>query len=229
MNAQISSQRYGRLLVCLLAYLFLSPFIPHSDSNIAPASLLVHGLLTTMLFFAALAVRKNDNQRSIALSVMGVALVFHWLGIFDVVPYSANAGLVLFVFFYALIIYSFTKQLLQSKHVNGGVIMVTLCIYLLLGLLWGACYALLHNLSDGHAFSGVLIDPENLETSTLHIFNYFSMVTLTTLGYGDITPQLPEAASLCQMEAIVGQFYTAVLVAWLVGMYGRPMGKQEQE
>jgi len=57
----------------------------------------------------------------------------------------------------------------------------------------------------------------------VHVFNYFSLVTLTSLGYGDITPQSLGAASLCQMEAIIGQFYTAVLVAWLVGMYGKPL------
>ena len=228
MNAQVSSQRYGRLLFSLLAYLFLSPFIPHSSSNTGLSSLLIHGLLTAMLFFAALAVRKDNNQRSIALSIMGGALILHWLGVFNVLPYTPNAALVVFMIFYALLIYAFTKQLINAKHVNGGVIMATLCIYLIIGLLWGTSYTLLQSLSDGKAFSGALIDPENLETSALHIFNYFSMVTLTTLGYGDITPQLPEAASLCQMEAIVGQFYTAVLVAWLVGMYGRPMGKQEE-
>lgn len=71
-------------------------------------------------------------------------------------------------------------------------------------------------LSPG-SYSGALLEkePDNL----LHIYNYFSMVTLTTLGYGDITPQTPGAAALCQMEAIVGQFFTAVLVAWLVGNF----------
>lgn len=58
---------------------------------------------------------------------------------------------------------------------------------------------------------------DNVQDSPLHIFNYFSMVTLTTLGYGDITPQTAGAGALCQMEAIVGQFFTAVVVAWLVG------------
>lgn len=52
-------------------------------------------------------------------------------------------------------------------------------------------------------------------------FNYFSLVTLTTLGYGDITPQTAGAGALCQMEAITGQFYTAVVVAWLVGNFVR--------
>ena len=45
------------------------------------------------------------------------------------------------------------------------------------------------------------------------------MVTLTTLGYGDITPQTHAAGALCQIEAITGQFFIAVVVAWLVGNY----------
>jgi len=186
--------------------------------------MVVQGFLSVTLFFAALAVQKKQNQRSLALVLMGIALSFHWLGVFELVPYSSNAALLLFIIFYALLIFAFTKQLLSVRCVNGQVIMTSLCLYLIIGLLWGTAYSLLQG-TYGNAFSGALL--ENAGTSQLHLFNYFSIVTLTTLGYGDITPQIPEAASLCQMEAIVGQFYTAVLVAWLVGMYGHPVGKQQ--
>ena len=223
MKEESSANGFRRLLICLLAYLFFTPFIPHGSYV---ASLLVQGFLSVMLFFAALAVQKKQNQRSIALGLMAVALAFHWLGIFQLVPYSAEAGLVLFIVFYALLIYAFTKQLLSASHVSASVIMAALCLYLVIGLLWGSAYTLLQH-TYGNAYSGTLL--ENAGTSQVHLFNYFSMVTQTTLGYGDITPQIPEAASLCQMQAIVGQFYTAVLVAWLVGMYGKPMrGGAEQ-
>jgi amino acid transporter len=129
------------------------------------------------------------------------------------------------VLFYALLIYAFFKQLLRAQNVNAGVILVSLCLYLIIGLFWGSLYTLLQRFC-GDAFSGVLL--EDAGTSVLHLFNYFSIVTLTTLGYGDITPQIPAAASLCQMEAIVGQFYTAVLVAWLVGMYGKPVANEKK-
>ena len=217
MKGDLSAKRFRRLLICLLSYLFFTPFIPQGSQV---ASLLVQGFLTLLLFFAASAVQKKQNQRSIALSVMALALVFHWLGVFHLVPYSADAGLGLFIIFYALLILAFTKQLMKASHVNGGVIMAALCLYLIIGLMWGSAYTLLQH-TYGGAFSGVLL--EDAGTSQVHLFNYFSMVTQTTLGYGDITPQIPEAASLCQMQAIVGQFYTAVLVAWLVGMYGKPM------
>jgi len=74
---------------------------------------------------------------------------------------------------------------------------------------------LLEELLPGSYGGGLL---ESVQGHSVHIFNYFSMVTLTTLGYGDIIPQTAGAAALCQLEAIVGQFFTAVLVAWLMGM-----------
>jgi len=223
MADDLSGKRFARLLAGLLGYLFLTPFIPQGSTT---ATVAVLGFLTLMLFFAASAVQQQKNQRSIAMGVMGVALTLHWLGVFKLVPYSADAGLWLFAVFYAFLIFAFFKQLLQARSVNGGVIMIALCLYLVIGLLWGVLYTLLQQIY-GNAFSGVLL--ETPDTSQLHIFNYFSMVTQTTLGYGDITPQIPAAASLCQIQAIVGQFYTAVLVAWLVGMYGKPIGGNREK
>ena len=157
---------------------------------------------------------------------MGVALVLYWLGVFKVVPFSTEGALVLFLSFYGMLIYAFIQQLLRTTKVTVEIIAATLCLYLVIGLFWGTGYTLLAQLNEG-AFSGNLL--EGAATSRLHLFNYFSMVTLTTLGYGDITPQIPAAASLCQMEAIVGQFFTAVLVAWLVGTYKRPTQEPAQD
>ncbi|MGD9259424.1 MAG: potassium channel family protein, partial [Desulfobacterales bacterium] len=50
-------------------------------------------------------------------------------------------------------------------------------------------------------------------------FLYFSFVTITTLGYGDITPLTRKASSLVMLEAVTGQMYLVVVVAWLVGMH----------
>ena len=102
-------------------------------------------------------------------------------------------------------------------------ISATLCLYLVIGLFWGTLYTLLYELSPG-AYAGALLEINT--HSHLTTFNYFSMVTLTTLGYGDITPQTPGAASLCQLEAIMGQFFTAVVVAWLVGNFVSDRKKQ---
>jgi hypothetical protein len=92
-----------------------------------------------------------------------------------------------------------------------------LCVYLLIGLTWGFMFLTLEGVQPG-SFSlgqgqpnGIAKDPATLV--------YFSFVTLSTVGYGDITPLSPPARSLAFMEAIIGQIYLAVLVARLVGLH----------
>lgn len=212
---------FGRLLVSLIIYIVVSPFIP--SGSIAAAGM--HLWLSVVLILAALQAEPH-NKRSVIIIWLVPSIILHWLGEYVSFQYVREVALALLVGFYALVLVAFVKQLLKAKKINGEVIAGSLCIYLIIGLLWGSAYHLTFAF-DPLAFSGSLID--NDAASKVHVFNYFSLVTLTSLGYGDITPQSLGAASLCQMEAIVGQFYTAVLVAWLVGMYGKPFRQKEQE
>lgn len=108
-------------------------------------------------------------------------------------------------------------QIDLAKRVDANLISATLCLYLILGLLWGTIYATVEVYMPS-SFSGGLLAKTGTPTEQLHYFYYFSYITLTTLGYGDILPQSRAAAALCQVEAILGQFFTAVLVARLVGI-----------
>jgi hypothetical protein len=76
-------------------------------------------------------------------------------------------------------------------------------IYRLIEILYPASFAIAHS---------KLLNAEN-------IYLYFSFVTITTLGYGDITPIGSQAASLAILEAVTGQMYLVVVVAWFVGMH----------
>ena len=203
---------FRNLLFFLLLYIIGSPFLAPYPS----LAVLAHISLSMTLFFSVYAVHKQQHQRSIAVVLLLPLLILYWLGIYDLISFSKIGANLLFVLFYSLLIYSFTLQILREQRVTIHVLFATFSIYLILGLFWGSLYTLLNELTPG-AFSGALL--ENAQGSTAHIFNYFSFVTLTTLGYGDITPQTAGASSLCQMEAIVGQFFTAVVIAWLVGMH----------
>lgn len=209
---RIDGYGYRNLLFLLLIYIVGSPFLEPYTS----LAILAHISLTMALFAAAYAVHKQQHKRSIALSLLLPLLVLYWLGIYDVISISPVGAHLFFPLYYALLMYSFVLQIIHSRKVTSGVLYATFCIYLILGLFWGSLYSLLYGVSP-EAFSGVLLD--NMQTNSTHLFNYFSFVTLTTLGYGDIVPQTAGAAAFCQMEAIVGQFFTAVVVAWLVGMF----------
>ena len=102
----------------------------------------------------------------------------------------------------------------------GGVIDINrlvgaACIYLLSGSMWGIVYFLLSVISPG-SFVGITGETWSEQ---LNEFTYHSFVTLTTLGYGDITPVAPVARTLNYLEAVLGQLYLTVLVASLVGIH----------
>jgi hypothetical protein len=96
-------------------------------------------------------------------------------------------------------------------HAIGDRVFGAVVLYLLLGLIWAFAYQLAHSLSP-NAFSG------NANGGGLAQWAYFSFVTLTTVGYGDITPVALGARSLAILEALVGQLYPAVIIARLVSL-----------
>lgn len=204
--------KFGYLLIFLMVYLFASPFLV----GYASLAIITHFLLSIVLFFAVFTVRKQHNYRSYAMVMLVPVLVLYWLSIYAELPFGKTGAYILLAIYFILLIISFTSHLIRIKKISLNEICATLCLYLIIGLFWGSLYALLNELSPG-SYAGSLL--ENTETTYLNVFNYFSLVTLTTLGYGDITPQTPGAAALCQLEAIVGQFFTAVVVAWLVGNF----------
>lgn len=211
-NADIEGHGFRNLLFFLLIYIFGSPFLAPYPS----LAVIAHVSLSLALFLAVYTVHKRQQQRSVAMVLFLPVIALYWLGIYDLISFTRAGSYLLCAVYFGLLVYSYIFQLARSRRVTLNVLYITFCLYLILGLLWGSLYALLFELSPG-AYGGALLD--NVQGNTLHVFNYFSIVTLTTLGYGDITPQIPGAAALCQMEAIVGQFFTAVLVAWFVGIY----------
>lgn len=92
------------------------------------------------------------------------------------------------------------------NHITGAI-----CIYMLFGVIWAILYQIVESLSPG-SFKGL----DAYEGGQPLI--YYSFVTLTTLGYGDISPLKPAARALAYLQAVFGQVYLAVLVAGLVGM-----------
>jgi hypothetical protein len=124
-----------------------------------------------------------------------------------------NMG-ILFVFCLTSTWFAF-QSLLVSSSIDVNKIIGAICIYLLLGLNWAFLYLFI-NMAIPDSFNG--LSSTNIGTQLPELV-YYSFVTITTLGYGDLTPVKPLARTVAFLEGFVGQFYVAVLVAWLVGMY----------
>ena len=129
----------------------------------------------------------------------------------------------------ALLFYLFTtviafRSLLTGNRINLNMIMGSICVYILVGISWSILY-FFESVIHTTAFNGVT------ETSTKQQFTdllYYSFVTLSTLGYGDITPVTPIARTLAYIEALFGQFYIAILVASFVGMHISRSSKESE-
>ncbi len=122
--------------------------------------------------------------------------------------------LLLMFCFYLWAIWLAARQVLFSGVVDANRIVGAICIYLLMGLIWALMYLFIAQAIPG-AFNGVeqIVWYDNFANIA-----YYSFVTLTTLGYGDISPVAPIARFLVYMEAVVGVFYMAILVASLIGV-----------
>lgn len=107
----------------------------------------------------------------------------------------------------------FRPQVLSLDSVFGAI-----CGYLLLGMAWAVLYSLLDISWPGSfQFGNQLAEQVQAGDSRIHLFTYYSFITLTTVGYGDVTPLSTPARTCAWLEALTGQFYLAVLVAGLVG------------
>ncbi|WP_146490806.1 potassium channel family protein [Vibrio sp. T20] len=111
-------------------------------------------------------------------------------------------------------IYSALKQVMKAKTVTPNHIIGSICIYLLLGFAWSIIYLLILEIFPS-AFYGL---EEQVWLTNLFNAMYFSFITLTTVGYGDISPALPIAQFFVFMESIIGSFYLAIMVASLVSI-----------
>lgn len=107
---------------------------------------------------------------------------------------------------------------LFRRRITGDTLFAAIVIYMLIAMLFANLYGIIDALLPG-SFSY----PERLVLADGRIpsvaLSYFSFVTIATLGYGDIAPHHPVAQMLASIEAVVGQFYVAIVVAWLVSIY----------
>lgn len=200
---------FGGLSLLLLVGPVLAEFLPVSTSHIVNASILSGSLLlgvwslvrSRITFYVGLAL-------AVATAIAGsldVYLSTHHFGL--VTPFFLMAFLVLSVWHAG-------RDVLFGGTVDANRVVGALCIYEMIGLIWAVLYASLARISPA-AFA----DDRLSATSPFGDFIYYSFVTLTTVGYGDVAPNGASARALAYMEALVGQLYITVLVAALVASY----------
>jgi Ion channel len=219
-SVKLRIPRLGRftsvqLLVALALLFFFFPFV----EEVKGGDIIVSILLSLVLLCAVLAVADRKRVLVIAIALAIPAIAGRWISHFrpDLVPPPVflTAALVLIAF----VVANLLRFVLRAPSVNVEVLCASISAYLMLGLLWTVAYWLVDQLTPG-AFAFNM----NEGRQSIRGFNafYFSFVTLSTVGYGDITPVSKVARMLAAMEAMTGLLYVAVLIARLVAMYSSP-------
>lgn len=128
----------------------------------------------------------------------------------------ANHGCMTLVF--SILLVALCDNVFSEGPVSQNRIIGAISIYFVLGLIWAFAYSILETLHPGSFAISWSGDTGSLSSETVSHFIYFSNVTLTTLGYGDIVPRSRPAQMFTTLEAITGQLYVAIVIARLVGL-----------
>lgn len=125
----------------------------------------------------------------------------------------------IYIAIFLLLISALAEDVFAGNDVNLNRILGAVCIFFVLGMLWAFIYSLLETLQPNSFSSDALKNTQGVRQNLVGEFFYFSNVTLTTLGYGDIVPLSKPARTLATLEAMMGQLYIAIIIAHLVGLY----------
>lgn len=208
----LRSHRFALLLASLVLLLLLSPLL---EGDAAGNDLLT--LLFTLVLLAAVFAASGRRGH------LAIALVFAlpWLYLSWLHPlWQAGAGEVaaslLLIALALLVLGHVLLSVVRAERVGVDTLCGAIAVYLLLAVVWAVCFGVIEALIPG-SFGFSAADFETIWTELL----YFSLVTLTTLGYGDITPVSGVAKIWSALEALTGTLYLAVLISRLVSLYRR--------
>lgn len=208
---------YGTLLFVLVVILLIYPFLGS------------HGAVSWVFDFILLAavasavrVTKGRGRVYYLIWVLGLSafissLLGRSLGIESVYPVGAGLR-ALFMGYLIVVIFSDT---MRRRKVTFDAVLGASCVYVLLGLTFGSVFALFEWVVPGsfsipaasQSTAGILGRP-----STEFSLSYFSLIAMTTVGFGDIIPVAPLARSMAALEGMLGQLFVTIIIARLVGL-----------
>ena len=203
-------ERFLFLIVFMVALIVLGPFI----QGFIGLRLFMEVFFSIIFIATIYAVSQKRLHIIIAAILLIPALLAVWTPDIPRHNILLTIGYLCGLIVLAFAIISILKYLFAEETVTRQTISAAVAVYLLIALMWTFIYRLIENLYPG----SFAVAHDNLYTAE-NIYLYFSLVTITTLGYGDITPIGSQAIALSVLEAITGQIYLVVVVAWFVGLY----------
>ena len=213
------------LLLCLFAAVLVPPYF----EGMALLGT-VWRLVFSLVMLASLATLAGSRDTLLLAVIMLVpAIITNWIPMIHEAAWVIYADNLTSILYFSLVGYHLGRFVLTAKRVTSNVFYAAMCLYLIMALVWAAIYNNLYIFyDDAFAFnSPQLLALANNPESTIGLFTYFSFVTLSTLGYGDIVPLTRVTQSWVAVEAMIGQFYIAIVMARLVSLHVANEGRAE--
>jgi hypothetical protein len=213
--SRLAQNKYLWLLLALALLLVLYPFLTGTFLE-----RLSFDVLLTLVFLAAVGVVFADRRWRPVVLLAAPTLLGMWTEY--ALPWFAGRAITVgfhlcAALFFALTVATILREISRQEAVTRDSIFGAFCGYVLVGLTFAHVYCILETVLPG-SFEGRELIAGRLPPSRLvYLLNYFSLITLTTVGFGDVAPATDGARGLSAVEAIVGQFYIAVLIAELIG------------
>jgi hypothetical protein len=215
---QLFRHRFMILLAALLLLLALYPFL-EQDVSERLLSLFFTGTLIAGTYAVSRDRRFLVAAVVIAVGAFGSQWLSHFVNSRIVFVFSRSLGCL----FYLLITVAIVVNVLKGETVTADKICGGICAYLVMGLMWAFLFGLIEVVHPGSFLeNGHLIATTEGRTHQFALLNsmiYYSLATLTTTTYGDITAKATPARALSNLEAIAGQMYIAVLISRLVALH----------
>lgn len=213
MGKKISTEdNFNFLFYALIFLLFSVAAVEQFASGVGQRLIVAATVITLILSVWSIRQKKIWFRTGLGITILLLIVVTVGF-IFEAAKLDIVHILIMLCFFIFTTVIA-ARQVLFTGEITGNKIIGAICIFFLLGLIWAMMYLLLLEF-DPNTLNNVV--QGKWYNNISHVV-YFSFVTLTTLGYGDVSPVLPVARFLAYTEALMGQFYIAVMVASLVGV-----------
>ncbi len=214
---RLRSHPYRNIFVALLLMIVANALAPNLIGFLHVGDLLITGLM----FTALLVTLRERRDVAIALVLGGAAIIARLTAaVRPDSPLQNGAVLFFSAVFFGYLVWNILRDISTENRTTIERIYGALCAYMFIGVLFALLYSHLEYRDPGvaafTASNEAILQSTASETSLMPIFTYFSFVTLTTLGYGDITPASDAVRTLAWMEALIGQLFLAVMVAGFV-------------
>lgn len=206
---------YLSLMIAILLILVLFPLV--KDARTGQLGISILFLVVMLHAIKVLASRRRIFWLGFVMAVVA-GLVIPVLLRTATLPAAAyqplsHACIVIYLAFLALVIVVLVKSIFSGYRMTSDKLYAAISSYLLIGLFWTIVYFFIEDL-DPSAFGRVMPQWSGSVSELI----YFSFTTLSTLGYGDITPKTPFTQTAAYLEAVMGQLFVAILIARMVGL-----------